>query len=43
MPISSPPFPQYYLLGRHIQLHAESSAEDGEQHGSVAAEDRATR
>ena len=30
-----------HLVGCHIQLHAESSTEDGEQHGSVAAEYRA--
>ena len=29
------------LLDCDVQLHAEGGAEDGEQHGGVAAEDRA--
>lgn len=30
----------FVLLDCDVQLHAESRAEDGEQHGGVAAEDR---
>jgi hypothetical protein len=39
--ISLPPFPRFLSECCGLQLEAEGGTEDGEQHGGVAAEDRA--
>ena len=39
--VSSPAFPEFHFGCCGLQLQTEGGAKDGEQHGGVAAEDRA--